>query len=80
LLAGLRDTFPGRPDLTLAAYNGGEAATRRWLAAYEDAGIDVFTEKITFEETRTYVRKVLASEAAYAYLYVPEAFDDLLAK
>ena len=39
----------------------------------------VFVERIPFDETRAYIKRVLASQAAYAYLYEPKALDELLA-
>jgi soluble lytic murein transglycosylase len=78
LLSALRAHFAQRPELAVAAYNGGEVAVRRWLAAHSDDEEDVFDERIVFDETRAYVRRVLASEATYAYLYDPPAFDELL--
>jgi soluble lytic murein transglycosylase len=80
LLGALRVSFPERPELAVAAYNGGEMAVRRWLATHGEDDPDVFTERIGFDETRAYVRRVLASEAAYAYLYDPATLDELLGK
>jgi soluble lytic murein transglycosylase len=75
----LRGSFPGVPALAIAAYNGGPAAVRRWLSDHGADDFDVFVERIPFDETRTYIKRVLASEAAYAYLYAPAALDELLA-
>ncbi len=78
LLASLRAAFPSHPALAVAAYNSGGNAVRHWLErGPKDA--DIFVERIPFEETRAYVKRVLASEAAYAYLYAPGALDELLA-
>jgi soluble lytic murein transglycosylase len=77
LLGSLRDTFPGRPGLAVAAYNGGTVAVRRWLTERAGDDADVFVERIPFEETRAYVKRVLASEAAYSYLYASPALDEL---
>jgi soluble lytic murein transglycosylase len=79
LLSSLRGSFPGVPALAIAAYNGGPAAVRRWLSDHGADDFDVFVERIPFDETRTYIKRVLASEAAYAYLYAPAALDELLA-
>jgi soluble lytic murein transglycosylase len=79
LLSSLRGSFPGVPALAIAAYNGGPAAVRRWLSDHGADDFDVFVERIPFDETRTYIKRVLASEAAYAFLYAPAALDELLA-
>jgi soluble lytic murein transglycosylase len=79
LLGSLRASFPANPSLAIAAYNGGAGAVRRWLGERGADDFDVFVERIPFEETRIYLKRVLASEAAYAYLYAPRALDELLA-
>jgi len=79
LLSALRTSFPGRPDLAIAAYNGGAVAVRRWLADRGGDDLDVFVERIPFDETRNYVKRVLASQASYAYLYAPARLDELTA-
>jgi soluble lytic murein transglycosylase len=79
LLGSLRASFPDNPALAIAAYNGGSGAVRRWLGERGGEDFDVFVERIPFDETRNYLKRVLASEAAYAYLYSPKALDELLA-
>lgn len=79
LLSSLGASFPGRPDLAVAAYNGGPVAVRRWLAERGGDDVDVFVERIPFDETRNYVKRVLASEASYAYLFDPSSLDGLVA-
>jgi len=78
-LATLRASFPANPALAIAAYNGGAGSVRRWLADRGAGDFDVFVERIPFDETRNYIKRVLSSEAAYAYLYAPKALDELLA-
>jgi soluble lytic murein transglycosylase len=79
LLSSLRGTFPLHPAFAIAAYNGGSNAVRRWLVQHGEDDFDVFVEHIPFDETRNYVKKVLSSEAAYAYLYAPTALEEILA-
>jgi soluble lytic murein transglycosylase len=79
LLGSLRSSFPANPSLAIAAYNGGAGAVRRWLGERGGDDYDVFVERIPYDETRNYLKRVLASEAAYAYLYAPRALDELLA-
>ncbi|MGD0677934.1 MAG: transglycosylase SLT domain-containing protein [Polyangiaceae bacterium] len=78
LLSSLRTSFPARPALAIAAYNGGAVAVRRWIQEHAEDDFDVFVERIPFEETRNYVKRVLASEAAYAFLYAPAVFDEVV--
>ena len=79
LLSALRTSFPSHPAFAIAAYNGGSNAVRRWLLQHGGDDFDVFVERIPFDETRNYVKRVLGSEAAYAYLYAPAALDEILA-
>ena len=79
LLATLRSSFPANPALAIAAYNGGSGAVRRWLGERGGDDFDVFVERIPYDETRNYLKRVLSSEAAYAYLYAPQGLDELLA-
>ena len=79
LLSSLRATFPVHPAFAIAAYNGGSNAVRRWLVQHGADDFDVFVEHIPFDETRNYVKRVLSSEAAYAFLYAPAALDEVLA-
>jgi soluble lytic murein transglycosylase len=78
LLASLRGGFSSNPALAIAAYNSGSGAVRRWLAARGADDFDVWVEQIPYDETRGYLKRVLASEAAYAFLYARPALDDLL--
>jgi soluble lytic murein transglycosylase len=41
--------------------------------------LDLWVENVSFEETRNYIKRVLSSVAAYAYLYDRKAYDDVLA-
>jgi soluble lytic murein transglycosylase len=78
LLSSLRASFPSTPALAVAAYNSGSGAVRRWLAERGADDVDLFVERIPFDETRAYVKRVLASEAAYAYLYAPAVLDEVV--
>ena len=78
-LGSLRSSFGGNPALAIAAYNGGGGSVRKWLNQRDGDDFDVFVERIPFDETRAYVKRVLSSEAAYAFLYAPQTLDELLA-
>jgi len=79
LLSSLRQSFSANRSLAIAAYNGGSRAVRRWLSERGSDDFDLFVERIPFDETRAYIKRVLASQAAYAYLYETKALDELLA-
>ena len=77
LLAGLRASFANRA-LAIAAYNGGAGAVGRWVAARPAEDFDLWVEEIPWDETRGYIKRVLASEAAYAFLYDKGSLDEVL--
>ncbi|MDP9035552.1 MAG: lytic transglycosylase domain-containing protein, partial [Myxococcota bacterium] len=79
VLSSLRATFATNPALAVAAYNGGPGAVRRWLLERGSDDLDLFVERIPYDETRNYIKRVLASQAAYAYLYAPGSLEELLA-
>lgn len=61
--------FDGRPDLVLAAYNAGEDQTELWIShCFSDEPAEFWT-KVSFTETRHYLRRVLRSRVVYADLY-----------
>ena len=61
------DSLNGHVVLALAAYNGGPTAIRRWLP---DSAVDsdVWIENIPFNETRTYVPRVLWHSLIFQWL------------
>jgi soluble lytic murein transglycosylase len=61
------DRFAGDLRLTLAAYNAGPGAARRWMNL--DADPDYFIEKIGYAETRAYIRRVMGSYGIYTLLW-----------
>jgi soluble lytic murein transglycosylase len=67
-LAQLSGYFNGNVALIAAAYNAGPDAVFRWLSAPEKIGMDAFVARIPFDETRTYVERVLGNLARYQYL------------
>ncbi|MBI2894586.1 MAG: lytic transglycosylase domain-containing protein [Deltaproteobacteria bacterium] len=68
-LGGLLRRFKGQLPLAIAAYNGGPGNVDLWLARFGDRATDEFVERIPFDQTRNYVRRVLGSYARYRYLY-----------
>jgi soluble lytic murein transglycosylase len=76
------DDFEGSQLLAAAAYNAGPSRPRRWRegAVLEAA---VWAENVPFNETRDYVKKVLANSIVYAALLsepVPAAAPSLKAR
>ncbi len=63
----LLDKVDGQLPLALAAYNAGIAAASRWLPAGSMAP-DVWVENIPYNETRTYVQRILWHTVVYAWL------------
>jgi soluble lytic murein transglycosylase len=63
----LLDKVDGQLPLALAAYNAGIAAASRWLPANSIAP-DVWVENIPYNETRTYVQRILWHTVVYGWL------------
>ena len=59
--------------LSIAAYNAGKSRVRRWLKESGRMELDRFVERIPFNETRNYVRRVSTHYARYTYLDAPES-------
>ena len=57
----------GSPVLASAAYNAGPGRARRWREAYPLEGA-IYVETIPFNETRDYVKKVMANAVFYGAL------------
>jgi len=65
-LSSLIKRFDGRLPLAIASYNGGPHNVRVWMSGYpQTMPLDAFLERIPFEETHRYVRRVLTNYAAY---------------
>ncbi|MFO0708718.1 MAG: transglycosylase SLT domain-containing protein [Sandaracinus sp.] len=65
-LRSLLDRFEGRLPLAIAAYNGGPHNVRRWMEEHgPELPLDAFLERIPFDQTFRYVRRVLSHYAAY---------------
>ncbi len=61
------DDFEGSLPLAAAAYNAGPGRARNWRNGPELPG-EIWAENIPFEETRDYVKRVLANTTSYAAL------------
>ena len=60
------DRFDQRPALTAAAYNAGPGRAQSWRPAAAPLEGAIWVETIPFNETRDYVKKVLANTVMYA--------------
>lgn len=78
VLAKLRHVFPLDPLLAIPAYNAGSGRPKRWLHDRPGMDFDVWVELIPLRETRRYMKRVLASRAAYALLYDPADAENAL--
>ena len=78
MLGQLRASNASNPHLAIPSYNAGPGAVQRWLAARPTEDFDLWIEQIPFDETRAYIKKVLASQATYAFLYDAGALPELL--
>ena len=76
-LSELLQTYKSNPSinsrqaliLTLATYNAGPTAVKTWIEKFGTLPEDEFIEKITYPETRGYVKKVLRNYENYKRLY-----------
>jgi len=78
VLESLGRQFKENPALAIPGYNAGPGRPRRWLRERPDTDFDLWVELIPIRETRRYTKRVLASRAAYAFLYYRDQADDAL--
>ncbi len=68
-LKGLLEHYAGSRAKALAAYNAGKEAVERWTRNLGSADDVEFIERISYRETRLYVKAVLRNYHAYKTLY-----------
>jgi len=68
-LSRLLDRFDGRLSAAIASYNAGPEAVARWLVADAGREDDEWVESIPYDQTRSYVKRVLRSMHVYRALY-----------
>lgn len=78
VLAELAKRFKKNPLLAIPGYNAGPGRPGRWLSERPHIDFDLWVETIPIRETRRYTKRVLASRAAYAFLYYPDSADTAL--
>lgn len=71
-LDGLVVRFAGRTSAAVGSYNAGPEAVARWLAQHPGQADDEWIETMPYDETRSYVKRVLRSRHAYRELYADE--------
>jgi len=71
-LRTLVDRFGGQTPVALAGYNAGPNAAARWLPA-SAVESDIWVENIPYNETRSYVQRVLWHSIVFAWLRSGEA-------
>lgn len=69
VLQDLGRYFRENPWLAIPGYNAGPGRPKRWLSERPNVDFDVWVEMIPYRETRRYTKRVLASRAAYAFVY-----------
>lgn len=55
--------------LVIAGYNAGEGAVGRWLRQFGTVPLDEFIERIPYDQTRRYTKRVLSTLFVYSVLY-----------
>jgi len=72
-LAFLWNRWDGTLPLTIASYNAGEGAVDRWARERGAMDLDLFVEKIPYDQTRRYTKRVLSTYFTYFALQGDEA-------
>jgi soluble lytic murein transglycosylase len=80
-LRSLIDRFGGQTLVALAGYNAGPNAAARWLPG-ESLDPDIWVENIPYNETRTYVQRILWHNVVFSWLKKgePQKVDAWLAR
>ncbi|NLE52146.1 MAG: tetratricopeptide repeat protein [Chloroflexi bacterium] len=66
------DQVDNLPYVALAGYNGGPGNAMQWLGI-SGPDLDLFVQTITYDETRTYVRRIYEQYSVYRDLYGAQA-------
>lgn len=68
-LVELSGMFPNLLEAVAASYNGGEDNVARWVKRGKQKDPGVFTSEVGFDETKSYVQKVMNNYRVYKQLY-----------
>jgi soluble lytic murein transglycosylase len=60
--------FDSNPALAAAGYNAGEHRVKQWIDAWGNIPTDEYVERIPFDETRGYAKKVVGTWQTYHWL------------
>jgi soluble lytic murein transglycosylase len=71
-LSELSKMFPQLLEAVAASYNGGEDNVARWIQRAKRSDPGVFTSEVGFDETKSYVQKVMSNYRAYRQLYTAD--------
>lgn len=66
-LSALNRQFKAHPILTMAAYNAGPKQVRHWVNTHSPKEMDIWIETLPWQETRNYLKNVIAFYAVYQY-------------
>lgn len=70
-LKGVLKRYKWDPVLAAASYNAGPNAVKKWRRKFRGLPVDEFVERIPYDETRRYVKRVMSSYLIYRDLYHP---------
>lgn len=73
----LHEKFNDSPFLSAAGYNAGEHRVNQWLERFGNVPTDEFVERIPYDETRGYVKRVVGTWQAYRTLADGDTFPGL---
>jgi soluble lytic murein transglycosylase len=68
-LSVLRKEFPDNPLLAIPGYNAGSGAPKKWIDERSGWDFDLWVERIPYDETQKYTKRVMTSLLAYEALY-----------
>ncbi len=68
-LGSLNRMFKGVLPLIIAGYNAGGGAPAKWLRRFGQIPLDEYLERVPYDQTRRYTKRVLASLFIYSTLY-----------
>ena len=68
----LHTEFADSPYLSAAGYNAGEHRVAQWLDEWGNIPTDEYAERIPFDETNGYVKRVVGTWQAYTWLHEGE--------
>jgi soluble lytic murein transglycosylase len=66
-LRSMLDRYDNQQVLATASYNAGPHRVKRWLPPDEKMSADVWVDTIPYDETRKYVRRVMAYSTVYEW-------------